>query len=155
MGSILINWESRMKSQVLSVLMMCVAVVTISAQTPMRAGQWEVTMQMQMPNLPVAMPEMKVTQCITEEQLKEAPTAGLPNPTGPGGGSNEDCKVSDYNISGNTVTWKMACTGQQKMSGSGQMTFDGDTYAGTMNMSMPQGDMSMKMSGKRLGECTQ
>jgi hypothetical protein len=136
----------------LSVLMLCVAAVTISAQTPMRPGQWEVTTQMQMPNLPVQMPEMKTTQCITEQQLKD-PTAGLPNPTGPGGGSNDECKVSDYTIKGNTVTWKLVCTGQQKMSGSGQVTVEGDTYAGTMNMSMPQGDMLVKMSGKRLGEC--
>lgn len=139
-----------MRSKILSVLMVCAAAVVISAQTPMRAGQWQITMQMQMPNSPVQMPEMKFSQCITDEQIKEAPTAALPS--APGG--NENCKVSDYTVSGNTVTWKMACTGEQQMTGTGEMTFEGDSYAGTMNMSMPQGEMSMKMAGKRLGDCT-
>jgi hypothetical protein len=133
--------------------MVFVAAVTISAQNPMRAGQWEVTVQVQMPNLPVQMPEMKFSQCITPEQLAKVPTAGLPNPTAPGGGDNENCKITDYDVSGSTVTWKMACTGDQQMTGSGQMTFDGDSYGGTMNMTMPQGEMAAKLAGKRLGDC--
>ena len=52
------------------------------------------------------------------------------------------------------VTWKVACTGQETMTGTGEMTFTGDTYVGLMKMMMAQGEMSMKTSGKRLGDCT-
>jgi hypothetical protein len=40
------------------------------------------------------------------------------------------------------------------MTGTGEMTFGDDSYTGTMKMNMAQGAMSMKMEGKRLGDCT-
>jgi hypothetical protein len=61
--------------------------------------------------------------------------------------------VSDYKVTDNKVTWKMACTGREAMTGEGEMTFAGDSYTGLMKMMMPQGSMAMTMSGKRLGDC--
>jgi len=128
------------------------AAVIAQAQSPMRAGRWQVSMQMEMPNMPAQMPPMTTTQCVTEEQLKKDPATGLP--TGMQGNPNA-CKVSDYKQTANTVSWKVACTGQQPMTGTGALTFAEDSYTGTINMSMPQGAMTMKMTGKRLGECSQ
>ena len=53
-----------------------IATVALVAQSPMRPGLWEITTQMQMPNMPaqVQMPEMKVPQCITPEQAKDPVT---------------------------------------------------------------------------------
>ena len=110
-----------------------------AAQNPMKPGRWEVTMQM---------PAQKVTQCVTAEQLKE-PNSALPQ----GPNDPASCKVSDYKTSGNTVSWKMACSGREAMTGSGEMTFNGDTYVGLMKMTTSRGDMAMKYSGKRLGDC--
>ena len=42
----------------------------------------------------------------------------------------------------------------QAMTGTGEMTFGDDSYTGVMKMNMAQGAMSMKMEGKRLGDCT-
>jgi hypothetical protein len=120
------------------------------AQNPMRPGRWEVTMQMQMPTMPMQMPAIKSTQCVTQAQI-DSPDKGLPS--GPQSNPNA-CKVSDYKVSGNTVTWKMACSGAQPMSGTGEMRFGDDAYEGTMRMTMEQQEMTMKMSGKRLGDCT-
>jgi hypothetical protein len=143
-----------MKSTSVLVLGLCIAVTTVLvAQSPMRAGRWEVVMQMQMPNMPVQMPEMKTSQCITPEQLKD-PASALPNGS-PNATNNQACKVSDYKVSGNTVTWKVACSAPQTMTASGEMTVDGDSYVGTMKMTTPQGPMSMKMTGTRRGDCTQ
>jgi len=75
----------------------------------------------------------------------------------PNGAQNADsnaCKVSDYKATGNKVSWKMACTGQQALTGEGELTFGADTYTGTLKMVMPQGAMTMKLDGKRLGDCT-
>jgi hypothetical protein len=144
-----------MKSVLLPGLAACIAaVVTVVAQTnPMRPGQWEVTIQMQMPNMPVQMPEMKSSQCITADQLEQDPATGLPR--GAQDQGQNACKVSDYKQSGNTVTWKMTCTGEAAMTADGEMTFAGDSYTGTMKMATPQGNMSMKLAGKRIGDCRQ
>jgi len=132
-------------------LALAVTASSVTAQnSPMRPGRWEVTMQMEMPNMPIAMPAMKNTRCVTQQEI-DSPNRGLPS----GSKNPNDCKVSDYKVSGNTVTWTMACTGQQPMTGSGEMKFAGDSYDGIMKMTMEQQQMSMKISGKRLGDCTQ
>jgi hypothetical protein len=132
-----------------TLLVLTLTTAAVLAQHPMRPGRWEVTMQSQMPNMPVQMPEMKTTQCVTEAQLKD------PQSAVPAGSPNSSCKVSDYKTVGNMVSWKVACTGQQAMTGTGEMTFSGDTYTGLMKTKMSQGEMSIKMNGKRLGDCTE
>ena len=117
-----------------------------SQQNPMRPGRWEVTAQMDMPGM--QMPAMKNTQCVTQQQI-DSPTRGLPQ-----GPDNKDCKVSDYKVSGNTITWNMACPSQQ-MTGSGELKFNGDTYEGLVKIMAQQKEMAMKFNGKRLGDCTQ
>jgi hypothetical protein len=67
---------------------------------------------------------------------------------------DKSCKASDYKVEGNKVTWKMTCSGRDKMTGDGEMVFSGDSYTGKMNMTMAQGSMSMKYTGKRIGDCT-
>ena len=135
------------------VVLVALAGAAITAQSPIRPGQWEVVMQMDMPNMPVKMPEMKTTQCVTPEQAKD-PASALPSGPQAGRGGKSDCKVSDYNVTGNTVTWKMACTTPMAITSTGEMTFTDDSYNGTMKMNTAQGDMAMKVSGKRLGDCT-
>jgi len=142
-----------MRTTPLVIAALLAGAVTAIAQSPIRAGRWEVSMQMEMPNVPVKMPEMKSTQCVTPEQAKD-PSRALPQ--GPQNGREAtDCKVSDYKVSGNVVTWKMACTKPQAINSTGEMTFTDDTYAGTMKSVTPQGEMTMKVNGKRLGDCTQ
>jgi len=132
------------------------ATVAVIAQTGMRPGQWEITQQMQMPNMPagVQMPVTKLTQCVTPEQAKD-PASAVPRQSGRGRGTgNDDCKMSDMKRSGSTITWSMACTSPDKLTATGEMTFTGDdSYTTTMKMVMAQGEMTMKMTGKRLGDC--
>lgn len=143
-----------MKATPIAALALLVLATTVIAQSPMRPGRWDSTMQMQMAGLPIQMPEMKTSQCITAEQLKD-PASALPSGTPPGGrGANQDCKVSDYKVDGNTITWQVACTAPQRMTSTGEMVVNGDSYTGTMKMTTPQGDMTMKMAGTRVGDCT-
>ncbi len=129
------------------------ATVAIAAQNPMRPGNWETTMKMEMPGMPAGagMPEMKSSRCVTAAQLAKDPATGLPS----GAAGQKDCTHSDYKATGNVVSWKMACTGQMAMTGSGELTFKGDSYEGAIKMSMPQGEMTMRMAGKRAGDCTE
>ena len=121
-----------------------------AAQSPMRPGNWEVTMEMDMPGMPMKMPPMKTTRCVTQQEI-DSPNRGLPS--GPQKNPN-DCKITDYKQSGNTVSWNVACAGQQPMTGSGELRFNGDAYDGIIKMMMNQQQMAMKMAGKRLGDCT-
>jgi hypothetical protein len=123
--------------------------VSLLAQGARRDGRWEVKVEMQMAGM--TMPPQTITQCVTPKQAAD-PQSAVP-PAGRGrGGPGADCKVSDYKTEGNKVTWTMACT---QMTGSGEFLYAGDTYTGTMKMSMQGQDMTMKYSGKRLGDCTE
>ena len=140
-----------MKLVRLLAIALCVAALSWAAfaQTPVREGNWEVTMQMEMPGVDVKLPDFKSTQCITKEQLKD-PAQALPQGIQD---KNNDCKVSDYKPSGNKATWKLTCTIPVPISGSGEITYTGDTYDGSMTMTTGAGDMTMKYKGKRLGDC--
>jgi hypothetical protein len=141
-----------MKTTLSAALALLVTGIAIAQSSPIRPGRWEVTMQMQMAGSPIQMPEMKTTRCVTPEDAKD-PTRSLPSGPEGRGGQKSDCKVSDYKVSGNTATWKMACTTPQAMTGTGEMTFTDDSYTGTLKTEMAQGQMAMKMAGKRLGDC--
>ena len=144
-----------MKGRSSSIVLLALALSwTALAQmtSPMREGNWEITMKMSMPGMPggrgMEMPPMKQTQCVTAEMVKD-PQASLPK--GPGGG---DCKLSDYKVSGNTVSYTMTCTKPTAMTAAAQMTFSGpDAYTGTMTVDSNGMKMSTAYEGKRLGDC--
>jgi hypothetical protein len=142
-----------MKTTLVVTMAVLVGVTAAIAQSPMRPGRWESTMQMQMAGSPIQMPEMKSSRCVTAEDVKD-PTRSLPSGPEGRGGPKSDCKAQDYKVSGNTVTWKMVCTTPQPTTMTGEMTFTDDTYNGTMKMDSAQGPRTMKVAGKRVGECT-
>lgn len=132
------------------VVLVALCVMSFSAAaadvSPQKPGKWQVKMQMEMPGMPVKMPPITVNVCLTEEDLAD-PQKAVPNDP------KSDCKVSDYEIDGNTVTWSMSCP-KQNMTGEGEITYDGESYDGRMNMKMGEQEMKMKYSGKWMGACT-
>jgi hypothetical protein len=131
---------------------------SLLAQAPgvRRDGNWQVTMELNIPGMPQGMPPMTMTQCITKEQAAD-PSKLVPQ--GAGRGLPPDCKISDMKTEGNKTSWSMKCEGQTAMNGTGEFTFVGDTYTGLIKMDTDRGGqpatMTMKYSGKRLGDCTQ
>ena len=129
-------------------------IASVFAQGPRRDGNWEVKMEMSMPGMP-AMPPVTTTQCITKEDALDPQKSVQGPPGGRGGrGGSSSCKVSDYKVDGNKVTYAMSCDGQEKMNGTAEIVYAGDTYNGTMNVNAAGMAMTMKYSGKRLGDCT-
>ena len=122
--------------------------VSALAQAPRRDGRWEVKTEMEMPGMPMKMPAMTTTQCITKEQAED-PQRSVPQ----GRGAPNNCKVSDYKVTGNKVTWSMKCEGPDAMSGTGEITYGENTYDGVMKMVREGQTMTMKYTGKRLGDC--
>ncbi len=121
--------------------------VLAQTQSPMRPGNWQVTMRMNMPGMG-EMPPMTQTQCVTPAMLKD-PQGAVPK--GPEGG---DCKVSDYKFTASTATYKLTCTQPMAMTMNGEMKYSGtDAYTGTMTMDANGQKMTMAFDAKRTGEC--
>ena len=130
-------------------LVLCLAIVALClpamAASPVKAGKWQITIETEIPGMPVKMPPMKFTNCITKEQA-ENPEASIPKD------AKSSCKVGDYKLEGNTVSWTIDCPKEQ-MKGKGSITYDGDSYAGTMEATMGEMSMKQKYTGQYLGAC--
>ena len=133
--------------------------VSLVAQGPRRDGKWEVTTQMSMEGMPAGMPPTTMTQCITKEDAADPQKAVPQPPAGRGGQAPSDCKMSDYKTEGSKVTYTMTCSSPQQVVMKGEVVYGADKFDGTttMNVAMGRGgqpmNMTMKMTGKRLGDC--
>ena len=121
-----------------------------AAAPNMKDGLWEITTKMEMAGKSGgAMPQQVVRQCVTKKDLDD------PRRTTPSGDSR--CKMTDYKLQGNTASWKMACEGQGGMTGTGTITYSGDSYSGNQAMTMKSSgqvmNMKMSFSGRRVGDC--
>lgn len=104
--------------------------------------EWEMTTKMSMPGMPMQMPARTTKICRAKGKAWDEPPMDK--------ASQDRCKMTDYKVSGNHATWKVTCEGD--MSGTGDMTFQADSYAGTMTMKTEAGSMKMELSGKRTGK---
>jgi len=144
----------------LALVVVCVAALPMLAQGPgpRRDGKWEVKMEMDMPDMPnmpagFKMPAMTSTQCVTPAEAND-PSKAMPQGGGRGRGPNPDkCKISDYKTEGNKVTWSMTCEPPEAMTGTGEFVYAADSYTGVMKMNRGGQQMTMKYTGKRLGDC--
>jgi hypothetical protein len=116
-------------------------------------GLWEITTKVEMQGAPVpfAIPEQKITQCITKKDAvpQKAET-------------NQECKMISSKVDGDTVTWVMECNAQEgtKTHSEGRVTYKGEAFDGVTNVTVtPPGQETMKMtqtmSGRRIGDCKQ
>lgn len=110
------------------------------AADQLKPGQWDMTINMQMKDMPkmsaedmaemkkmgIQMPmgggePMHVQQCITPEQ------ASLNQPPMNPSQSKDGCTIKNYKHSGNKASGEMVCTGDMKGTGKFDMTLNGDT----------------------------
>ena len=119
---------------------LCVAVTDARAET---GDLWEVTSQMSMEGMPMAMPAHTSKTCSPKEWT-EPPAANDPQ---------NKCTSSDFKTEGSKVTWKVTCTGEHAMSGTGEITRGSDSYTGTIKFSSSEVAMATNLRGKRVGDC--
>jgi hypothetical protein len=104
---------------------------------------WEVTSQMEMPGMPMKMPAQTSRVCAAKE-WKQPPAGANPR---------QQCTRSDFSISGNKATWTETCE-SPAMTGKGEITRDGsDAYTGKLTYSSPDGNMTINLKGKKVGDC--
>jgi Protein of unknown function (DUF3617) len=105
--------------------------------------EWEQTVEMQMSGF--SMPPQTSTVCVPTKGMAEPPGSGRPD---------DRCKVTNVRNDGKTMSWSIVCEGDEKMSGEGEIAQRPDGYDGKMTMRSAQGEMHMKLRGKKLGgEC--
>ncbi len=61
----------------------------------------------------------------------------------------QDCKVEDLKRSGSKTSWTTVCSGGIRSKG--EITWSGDSYAGTQTMTTPMGEGRMTMTGRKIG----
>lgn len=115
-------------------------------------GLWKVSIIMQMNGM--TLPPQIIRHCVTPAALKK-PHGAIPLPPM---SAKAACKAMDVTRHGNTVSWKMSCSGAEKMETVGTMTYYGaDHYKGQTKMTMTQHGHAMRMmqsiEGWRLGNC--
>ena len=140
-----------MKTRTAALILVLVALIAtplLAEAPPQKPGKWQIRMEMEMPGMPMKVPPVTTSVCLTEEDLKD-PESAVPNDP------KSNCEVGDYEIDGNTVRWTIDCP-EQQMKGSGEITFndDGTSYKGTMKMTVAGQEMSTKYTATHQGACT-
>ncbi len=121
-----------------------------SASEPGNMMKMHVTSRMQVPGVPFQMPPITHNQEVCVSAKKPDPRDMTKQ--------NKDCKVTDYKESGNTVSYRMACTGDVQMNGEGSYEMlDGGGVRGTLHFTgSSRGEsvtMDMNYEGERIGSC--
>jgi len=124
----------------------CCIATTVFAQGPDEL--WEMTTKMEMAGMP-AMPARTDKVCKPKGD-RDPSKMGEKD-------KNSDCKMVDSKQSGNRSTWKIVCTKPDPMTGTGDITYSGDKFDGTIKMTGKMGGddftMTQVLSGKKIGGC--
>ena len=135
---------------VLGLVLLFVATTPVLAEVNMKEGKWEISGEMKMEGMPFPMPPVpvKFEQCLTKKDMVPVKRE-----------KNQDCKTPNAKIEGDTVTWSMTCTDKNRVTEStGSATYKGDVFSSTMHTKTTDAkgsktESTMKMSGKRTGDC--
>ncbi|MBF0135501.1 MAG: DUF3617 domain-containing protein [Magnetococcus sp. DMHC-1] len=122
-----------------------------SAELNAKEGLYEITINTEMPGMP--MPSQSMRQCITQADIKN------PQNIMKKAGQSDDCAIKNLQQESNKIAFSIACPSQQ-LSGQGEYRFSGESYSGTMSMTMPNPagagkpmSMTVKTTAKLVGPC--
>lgn len=103
---------------------------------------WEVSSQMNVPGMPAGMGAMSQRVCQDKDPAKQ----------GPQGPNMDKCKVTDRKQSGSRTTITLACPEGNAVI---DQTYNAarTEFKGSMRMASRDGDMTMNMSGRKVGSC--
>ncbi len=132
--------------------MLFLSACTMMAFAQMKEGLWEIKTTTEMKGMSIQIPPTTTRTCMSKSDM-------VPKPPAQGKGQEQECKIKEQKITGDTVSYVMVCSGAGGMSTeiSGEMTYKGDSMEGksTMNVKGPAAmEMTMKMTGKFIGPCT-
>ncbi len=110
-----------------------------STEIPREPGVWwENTVGMTMSGY--SAPPRTTKVCVPKRQDRWTP---------PEDQGQQDCKMEELKRSGKKTSWTMVCSGGIRSQG--DITWSGDSYAGTQTMTTPMGEARMTMTGRKIG----
>jgi len=139
-----------LRTQSRSVIFAAAAVLALppallAAPERLHAGQWELTTS----HVDGEPDSMKI--CISAEEAASINGGAKTGRAYAEKQAGEGCKVNDYTVNGNLVTYSVSCG---KSTVRAKVTYAGDTSEGeTLIQREGQPDIVMHVKGKRLGEC--
>lgn len=117
-------------------------------------GLWAISLEARVAASPGFAPEpYKLTQCLTAQDARDPARVlgGVANPGATG------CTYGNSNLSGNTFSFSMQCTGTLDLHAQGEVTFTPGALSGTINSISNLGtqkvEMQSKVSAQRIGSC--
>jgi len=122
------------------------AVVSGFAQGQQTGELWEMTSQMSMPGMPAGMVPAQTSQVCQGQNFDRTP------------GQERDrskCTISNMKQSPTRITYDIKCEGNPPTTGSADYQFEANRtrMKGTMRMVTKEGEMTMQMSGRKVGAC--
>lgn len=133
-----------MKKLELYVAMLLALSTPVVAGTLMNPGKWQITVETEVLNAPIKIPSMAISKCVTEKEAA--------NPEAPKGDADGGCRMSNYKIDVNVITWLLKCD-NESTDGSGRITFHGDTYQGVIKLKTDGMEITQTLTGTRIGKC--
>jgi uncharacterized protein DUF3617 len=134
------SWTGRLVAAASLALM-----IPVAAQAEERPGNlWKTTSQMTMVGIPVPPQPPSTLELCTAKVWTQPP----PPPPG------QSCTQTNFQRTGNKVTWTTQCTGQMDMTGEGEITFTSeDSYSGVITLMAEGITMNVALTGTKIGEC--
>jgi hypothetical protein len=110
---------------------------------------WEVTTRAEIAGMPMQMPAQTSQLCLRKDRSQK-PESHVPN--------DDKCKTTSVQTVGNRVTFTVECSGEEPMTGRGDITSTPTSYEGKMEMKSTRRGQAMEMkqafSGRKVGACT-
>lgn len=130
------------KSNLMLLPVACLVSLPLASAAHAKSSEWEISTTMEIPGMPFAMPPNTFRHCMDDQ--------GVPYQQS----EDEKCETLSKKVSGNTVSWKIRCQGKEGASEmNGVTTYSGNTMESKVSMRSDEGDVSMHMTGKKLGPC--
>jgi len=123
----------------------------VFAGVNLHEGLWEITTTLEIPGMPMKIPPQIHTKCLTEKDMVKDMVPKKED-------QDKNCKITDTNIKGDTVTWTVKCQGEDAAEITGKTTYSGDTLEGTITIISDDpnvGKIINHITGKRIGDCKQ
>ena len=143
--------ENTMKWLTLTLLPFCglaFALTGCSSGPDMKEGKWEISTEMGMKGIPVKMPAISFSQCLSKKDI-------IPRNQEQ---AQSNCSVTERKTDGDTVSWKLVCkNGATETISDGMITYSGVLFSGKIDITMSGGPIAMTatntITGKYLGPC--